>query len=138
MSKNLTWVLTLVVIVIVAFWVYGSNKAPKIEDIVIQMSAQNDSGQNGTATISEADGKASVVLSMSSLVDSNDQPAHIHLGTCANIGGVKYPLTNIKDGSSETLLDVSIADLLSQGELAINAHKSVAEVSVYTSCGDIK
>jgi plastocyanin len=65
------------------------------------------------------------------------QPAHIHLATCTKIGGVKYPLTNIENGSSVTTLAVSIDDLLKDLPLAVNVHKSATAATVYVACGDI-
>ena len=64
------------------------------------------------------------------------QPVHIHDGTCANLGAVKYPLTNLVDGKSATMVNVPLKDLRT-GKFAINAHKSQAEISLYVSCGNI-
>jgi LPXTG-motif cell wall-anchored protein len=65
------------------------------------------------------------------------QPAHIHKGTCATLDPVPaYPLNNVVNGMSETVVNVGMAQL-AQGQYAINVHKSAAEVSTYVSCGDI-
>ena len=104
--------------------------------LMIDLSSQNDSGESGTATITEEEGKAKVVLSLSGSLAA-PQPAHIHTGSCADLGGVKYPLTSPVSGVSETMLDVSANDILSQLPLAINVHKSVEEISTYVACGDI-
>lgn len=107
---------------------------------IVLLSEQNDSGQSGTATLVEdADGNVVVTLSMTGGEFTEPQPAHIHVGSCPNPGAVQYPLNNVMDGTSETVLDVTMDELLASSDyLAINVHKSAAEASVYTACGDLK
>ena len=103
------------------------------------LSAQNNSGQDGIAFLTETnEGSARVDLSVSNFPSGVEQPAHIHLGSCANLGTVLYPLANVKEGISETVLDVSLDEVLARVPLAVNVHKSVTEVGVYVSCGDIQ
>lgn len=106
------------------------------EPLVITLSPQNDSGESGTATLKQENGKTKVVVDLDS-APSSAQPAHIHTGSCADLGGVKYPLISPVDGESETLLDVPLTQLVSELPLAINVHKSSEEISVYVACGDI-
>lgn len=103
------------------------------------LTEQNESGQSGTAIFSEnEDGNVVVTINLVGPASTVPQPAHIHIGECPNPGAVKYPLTNVVDNKSETVLDTTWADLLTGEEkLAVNVHKSSAESSVYTSCGDI-
>jgi hypothetical protein len=83
-------------------------------------------------------------------------PAHIHDGTCANLGGIAFPLTDLTaiatpeagmegtpgpaldwiESESTTFVDASIDDLLG-GEYAINVHESAERIDVYVACGDI-
>lgn len=68
------------------------------------------------------------------------QPVHIHVGSCPNPGDVRYPLTDVVNGRSETTLNVPYADLVSLATnmpLAINAHVSATNIGTYVSCGDI-
>ena len=79
-------------------------------------------------------------------------PAHIHNGSCADLGDVVYPLTDITliggaaertgaasaipvDGST-TVVDTPLQDLI-DGDFAINVHKSADEINIYIACGDI-
>lgn len=105
----------------------------------VPLAEQSDLGQSGVATFTEnADGKLVVTLTMSGGTFPDPQPAHIHVGSCPNPGAVKYPLTNVVDGMSETILDTTWEALEESGEkLAVNVHKSAAESKVYTACGDL-
>ena len=76
-------------------------------------------------------------LALTGAATSTPQPAHIHIGSCPTPGAVKYPLINVVNGMSDTLLDVSLAQLKSELPLAVNVHKSAAEASVYVACGNI-
>lgn len=106
--------------------------------LVVDLAGQNDSGQSGTATLTDVDGKTTVLLSLTGGGFTSPQPAHIHMGGCPTPGAVTYPLTNVVNGESTTVLDVSLSDLETKGPFAINVHKSAADVKIYTACGDIK
>ena len=106
-------------------------------DVVIELSGQNNSDQDGMVQIYDENGKAHVVLELGATEEGMTQPAHIHVGSCAKIGAVKYPLANVVDGESETTLSISTAELMKLLPLAINVHKSVSEAGVYVACGDI-
>lgn len=91
----------------------------------------------------------------------HDHPAHIHDGTCEELGDVVYPLDNVTDLSAEaspeastpmastmgdementvaestTIVDVSLDDLLS-ADYAINVHESPDQIQNYIACGDV-
>ena len=105
----------------------------------IQLSELHNSGQSGTATLSEENGKVVVKLQLSGGNFTEPQPAHIHIGSCPNPGTVLYPLSTVVNGTSTTTLNVSIDQLLAKGDaLAINVHKSAAEIQNYTACGNLK
>lgn len=106
--------------------------------VSVVLEAQNKSGQSGSATITNINGKAKVVISVKSGPKDAQQPAHIHLKSCSDIGGIKYSLTSVVNGKSETTVDTSVEALLKALPLAINVHKSAAESSVYVACGDIQ
>ncbi|MBI4136976.1 CHRD domain-containing protein [Candidatus Roizmanbacteria bacterium] len=102
----------------------------------VVLSEQSDSGENGTVTLTEEEGQVTVVISLTGAPETA-QPAHIHTGSCPTPGGVVYPLTNVVNGMSETVIDVTMAELESQLPLAVNVHKSAAETNVYVACGDL-
>lgn len=108
------------------------------KEVTVTLSEENASGQSGVATLTEMDGKVTVMLSMTGAPTGVIQPAHIHVGGCPGVGAVKYPLEFPVDGVSQTTLDVTLAQLQSELPLAINVHKSVEEASTYVSCGDLE
>lgn len=88
-------------------------------------------------------------------------PAHIHSGTCDNLGDVVYPLNNIVTldeaspgaeavaspslavvstpviaAGQATTVEASLEDLLA-AEHAINVHLSPENIDVYIACGNI-
>lgn len=115
----------------------GPQGTAAAETMTISLNTQNSSGQSGTATLTEENGKVKVVLQMTGGNFIDPQPAHIHMSKCATIGAVKYPLTTLVDGKSETMVDTTLAALKAE-PMSINVHKSAAEASFYTACGDIE
>jgi plastocyanin len=79
-------------------------------------------------------------------------PAHIHSGTCAELGDVVVPLTDIAHvggdaettgatsaipvKSSVTVVDMPLQEIIDGGH-AINVHLSADEIDTYIACGDI-
>jgi multidrug efflux pump subunit AcrA (membrane-fusion protein) len=107
--------------------------------VTVNLSEGNNSGEAGVAKLSPlANGtRTKVSLELTGAPSGTRQPAHIHSGSCPEVGGVKYPLNFPTDGRSETVLDVSLDQLKAELPLAINVHKSVPEAAVYVSCGDL-
>lgn len=107
------------------------------KDIIVALGALNASGQTGTATLSDMNGKTKVVVEISGSITGVPQPSHIHMGSCSSVGAVTYPLSAVIDGKAETVLDVSLATLGSKLPLAVMVHKSKEEVKTFVSCGDL-
>ncbi len=104
--------------------------------MTVNLSEQNGSGQSGTATLTDMGDSTKVVVNISNGT-AEPQPAHIHMGSCANLNPKPlYPLKSLVNGTSETTVSTKLSDI-ANGGMAINIHKSGAEVSVYVSCGDI-
>lgn len=112
------------------------SPTPQVLTLVLNELA--NSGENGTATVKEVDGKVVVSVELTGQPEGTIQPMHIHKGSCPGVGDVLYPLTNAVMGKSETTLDVTMDALLAQKPIAINVHKSTAQAKIYFSCGDIK
>lgn len=77
-------------------------------------------------------------------------PAHIHNGTCEELGDVVVPLTDIQERTGEqagsgtvhavkgshTVADMTLDDVLASPH-AINVHLSAEEIGSYIACGNI-
>ena len=108
------------------------------EAVTIRLHEQNGSDQSGYAEIEDVDGVARVTVNVNLGPSGGvEQPAHIHLGSCTDIGAVAYPLNNVAEGMSVTTLNVSTNEIMNSLPLALNVHKSVAESDIYVACGDL-
>jgi hypothetical protein len=156
-SNYLPWVVGLVVVLIAGYLLYSQYSAPgemmptaspaqraaspatNPNMVTLPLETQSGLGQSGIATFSmNENGNTVVTLAMMGGSFPDPQPAHIHLGACPTPGAVKYPLTNVVNGASVTTLDASWEDVMESDEpLALNVHKSAAETSVYTACGNL-
>jgi hypothetical protein len=77
-------------------------------------------------------------------------PAHIHSGSCAELGDVVVPLTDVAERTGEavgsgtghavkgshTQVEMTLDDILAAPH-AINVHLSADEIGTYIACGDI-
>ncbi len=117
----------------------GTMGTSTIGALVIKLNEQNNSGQSGQAVITQVGSSTvKVIVNLTGKPSGVPQPAHIHLGSCPNPGAVKYPLTNVGNGASQTEIQgLTLQQLLGERPLAINVHKSTTEASVYVACGDI-
>lgn len=114
------------------------SEDPEGDEFIFKISEQNDSGMSGVAMLEAEDGKTKVKIRLVGAPAGVAQPSHIHIGSCPNVGAVKYPLTALMNGRSETLLDVSIDALRAELPLGLNVHKSAAEAGVYVACGNLE
>jgi hypothetical protein len=103
--------------------------------LTLDLEAQNDSGQSGTARLTADDEKTRVVVELANPPDVA-QPSHIHMGTCDEIGDVVAPLENVVEGRAESVVDMSLAELR-RGGLIVHAHKSEADYDTSVACAEI-
>ncbi|MBU1265426.1 MAG: hypothetical protein B7X82_04370 [Hydrogenophilales bacterium 17-64-65] len=115
-----------------------SSAALALDDVVtVKLAAQNNSGQNGVATLFPQGDKTRVVIEIPNAPAGVVQPAHIHLGTCDKLDKApKWNLEAVKGGRSVTMVPVAL-DTILKDKTAINIHKSAAEAQIYVSCGNI-
>ncbi len=114
------------------------EKEAMMGSLTYNFIAQNNSGEAGTVTFSEASkDTTSVVVSLNSASKDVSQPAHIHIGSCKALGIPSHTLTNLVNGKSVTVLNVSYENLWKEVPFAVNVHKSSAEVNIYTACADV-
>ncbi len=105
--------------------------------LAVTMSAQNGSGEDGSATLTQTPDGVQVVVTVKN-APANAQPAHIHPGTCTSLNPApQYPLTSLANGTSTTLVKGVTIDQLLASPFAINVHKSTSDLATYVSCGNI-
>jgi len=122
---------------IALFATIGTARAATHPDVTVRMMSQSHSGEQGTATLTDLNGRTRVVIHLLHENTTGNQPAHIHAGTCAKSNPApKYPLKNVVLGDSNTIVDVPITSLLG-GRFAINVHESAKDLNRYVSCGNI-
>jgi hypothetical protein len=102
-----------------------------------ELIAKNDSGVSGSVTLTPVgDDRTRVVVDVDP-AGHPDMPAHIHPGTCAEpVPQPKYPLENVRDGSSTTEVPASLDDLLAD-TVSINLHQSNDHMEISTACVDL-
>ena len=105
-------------------------------DVLLSALNLNEINQFGKATLVEKDGQVEVTIDVNKVDGLNNQPAHIHAGSCPDVGDIIFPLNDVVDGRSVTLINATI-DQLRESPMAVNVHKSAEEISVSTSCGNI-
>lgn len=104
---------------------------------VITLETLNDSGVTGTVSFAALRDKTAVEIAVDPGANP-DMPAHIHPGTCDNMTPQpKFPLENVRNGKSTTVVPASIDELLAGG-LAVNLHRSNDDLKTYTACVDIR
>lgn len=110
------------------------------DEVTFDLSEQSGSGVTGaTVTLRPlAENETAVVIDFPTEGSGDEpaHPAHIHDGSCPDVGGVAFPLESISGGVSESQVDIGL-DELQSGDYAVNVHKSDEEIQTYIACGDI-
>lgn len=112
-----------------------TSTSSSARSIDVQLQEQNFSGETGTVTFSAEGSKTRVVVDMPTFA-ANPQPAHVHKGTCDELGAIAYALPNIVQGKSSTVVPVSLDELV-KGTYAVNVHRSAKKLGEYVACGNI-
>jgi hypothetical protein len=106
-------------------------------DTSIQLNSLNNSGITGTVQLIDKGNQTEVIITETGEPSGASEPAHIHAGQCGpSLGKVVYPLHNVENGTSDTLVNASLASI-SNGQFAVNVHQSAANISTYVACGNI-
>ncbi|HEX3035485.1 MAG TPA: CHRD domain-containing protein [Thermodesulfobacteriota bacterium] len=138
--KLLSWLVGVVFVIAISFAYSEWTKAAGEEAsgaVEAELSELNDSGVSGTVTLTPMENQTKVTVNLTGAPEGGIHPAHIHEGTCDNLGKPAYPLNDIKNGTSETTIDAT-TETLTSGKYAINVHKSPEELSAYVACGEIQ
>jgi hypothetical protein len=135
--RLLALVVAVIAVVVVSVSVIALRPAVPAAARTISLQTLNASGVTGSVSFADLGGRTRVDISVDPGANP-DMPAHIHPGTCANLTPQpKYPLENVKAGSSTTVVPATIDELFAGG-LAVNIHKSNDDLKTYTACVDIR
>ncbi|HLI94612.1 MAG TPA: hypothetical protein VKT72_00840 [Candidatus Baltobacteraceae bacterium] len=122
----------------VALAVTGVAYAAAPQTITVAMKAENNSGENGTARLTQTS-KGVKVEVMIKGAPAASQPTHIHPGTCTKLNPApEAPLSPLENGKSVTVLSGKKLSDFTGGKFSINVHKSSDDLKTYVSCGLIK
>ena len=113
----------------------------------------SNSGVMGTATFKErVNGETLVILDVTGTPANGDHPAHIHMNTAAEGGGIAVSLVNVDGDTGMSMTNVSVADMgtvdegddvaITYDELIdydgyINIHLSPSNLGTVVAQGDI-
>jgi hypothetical protein len=123
-----------VAIVLIALTACSAESEPTR---TVTLRTLNGSGVTGTVTFAAIRDKTGVEITVDP-AGNPDMPAHVHPGTCDNLTPQpKFPLENVLNGSSKTVVPASMADLFAGG-LAVNIHRSNDDLKTYTACVDLR
>ena len=113
----------------------------------IAMVQQNNSGQDGTATLTDTADGLEITVTVARSAVTGSQTSHVHDGRCDNVGAITAGLPPISDKSEQPNLDggtiffrniltgKKLSDLR-DGNHVINVHDA-RDNSLYVSCGEI-
>lgn len=150
--NNFLFLVVATAAIIVSYFVFTNNMRTNKSDsslkkvagtpvpvyqVNIPLNEQNNSGQIGDASITADGDKVIVKITLKNTPKSSVEPAHIHVGSCIDAGEVAYPLSNVVNGVSETVVDTTIEKLIASPYM-INVHKSPTRLNEYVSCGNIE
>ena len=115
----------------------GSNAPAGSRSVSVSLDPVGNSRVQGTAAISEFEGKLKIKLALQNAAMGEEHPAHVHLGACPTPGDVKHPLVSVANGVSETTVSIDADAFLKNLPLAIMVHKSPADLKTILVCGNI-
>jgi len=112
-----------------------------VDSVTVTIEELNGSGVHGTAVLTARGDQTLVALDVVGVAGKH--PDHIHRSSCDNPEpNPLYPLTDVvlseadPQGHSETLVDVSLDELLADPHLIL-IHKSKEEIGIYYACANI-
>ncbi len=135
-SVRRPWIASAVVTAAIALAGLTACSAAAEPPTTVTLQTLNDSGVTGTVSFAALRDKTAVEIAVDP-GGNPDMPAHIHPGTCDDLTPQpKFPLENVRNGSSRTVVPASIDELFAGG-LAVNIHRSNDDLKTYTACVDL-
>jgi hypothetical protein len=104
---------------------------------VYPLKAEGGSNEYGTVALKLLDGQTVVELHVVNEPPGDVQTAHIHHGTCASVKPpIIHALSPLVDGTSESILDVSLATILATPSV-VEVHSSYKTVDRSLACANL-
>lgn len=109
--------------------------------VTVSMTASGGSGVTGSAVLTPQGSQTQVVVTIQGAPPNGTHVNHIHNGTCAQQGGIAFPLADLKvdangRATATSTVNATLASLQG-GANYVNAHAGAALPSPGISCGDI-
>ena len=109
--------------------------------LAVHFSPQNDSHEAGTAVLTAANNATRITITINNEPHEAIQPANVHAGNCAFVEQIRYPLTNVRNGHSTTIVPISLHELTSTPNVIViqdsPASLHAAKDYKYVSCAPI-
>ena len=104
---------------------------------VFLLRSEGGSGENGTVALKPLGQQTAVEVHVVNVPAGVSQTVHIHEGTCAKVAPqVKYPLSPVIDGTSESIIDVPLDKLLAT-PLVVHVHRTYKQERSSVACASI-
>jgi len=108
---------------------------------VVQLQPQNGSGEAGTALLLAVGRSTRIVIVVAGEAAADTQPANLHAGSCNGVEAIRYGLSDVRGGSSTTVLGIPL-ERLTTGRLVVDIQESPASLHAAkdarsVSCGII-
>ena len=111
------------------------TSANGITTVIVHLSPEEGEGQVGSAKFVSDEQTTTVEVEVDPPF-GEAQPIHIHTGVCDDVGSVLHALDNVIRGSSVTIINSPLSEIISHGVL-VNVHASYTDPGTYTSCGKL-
>ena len=121
-----------------------ATSAPPTPAINFTMVAQNASGVSGTGTIVKGTDSFTVTIALTGFPPNSSHVSHVHLGRCAQPGGIAYALVQViadASGAATATTTVPAAYAIPASGWYVNVHHGPdftdADYAPSDSCGDL-
>lgn len=112
------------------------------QTVTVPINPVAGSGVSGTATLTAMDGATQVALNVSGFAPNTSHATHIHTGTCANPGGIQFPLPTLTadangNATATATVNVALSALMDGNHIIMTHVGSGANFGAGVACGDI-
>jgi hypothetical protein len=121
-----------------------ATSAPPTPVTNFTMVAQNASGVSGSGTIVKGTDSFTVTIKLTGFPPNSSHVSHVHLGRCAQPGGIAYALVQViadASGAATATTTVPSAYLVPASGWYVNVHHgpdfTEADYAPSDSCGDL-